>query len=454
MLHPHHMLYSPASFVLWQLGRLVDGSLHPLPVMQLFGALSFALAWFLLFRLMIHWEIDSTVGLAASLLAVLTYGPFRFATITEPYALHVLLVLLMFLLASHKRTVALVTASVLATLNMQTAFLFFPSALILAFGDDKERIRNITKSVVAYAIICLILYLFFGYLAMGSLSALPAWFGKYAVDHRWWDPSPVKLITAILAASDCVFGLATAPSIWRTISWVLMTSVIVVSIYFLRDWHKKHRQLACASALALFLQFAFYYQFDAGSPCYWTIVPTLIALLLSGPLTIAASRSKWLTYSLLLFTLFIGVFTVFTHEIIPQSKSTSYVPYQLAKSVTTIVDKGTLWMIGGNVNERVFKVFTPLSIQSVHDILLRGEGTKMQNLSLLKSTIKTDLQKGNVFVFGDLFTGSFKGIVGLDNVLISPKEIAQAFAGFHLKPVPIDGRVYLWQLVKKRDQKP
>ena len=451
MLHPHHLLYSPLSFVLWRAGQIFDSSLHPLPVMQLIGAFSLALAWLILFKLLLYWKIEFFVGLTASLLAVLTYGPWRFATITEPYALHILLVLLMFLLASQKRNNALVVTAVLATLNMQTAFLFLPSALILAFWESNERLRDVAKSLIAYAVTCLTMYLFFGYIAMGSLSALPAWFGKYAVDQRWWDPSLVKFITALFAASDGVFGLATPPSLWRTLSWISMSSLIVVAAYFLREWLKEQTQLTYAAALALFLQFAFYYQFDAGSPCYWTIVPALSALLLSGPLSIAASRRKGLTYALMAFTLLIGVLTVFTHEIIPQSKSSAYVPYQLAKSVKPIVGKGTLWMLGGNVNERVFRVFTSLSIRSLHDILLRGKGTNVQNLSLLKTKIEADIEKGPVFVFGDLFKGSFSGIVGLDNALIPPKDIAQAFAGFNLKPVSIEGRVYIWQLVKRSD---
>ncbi len=456
LFHPHHVLYSPLCFLFWQLSKAFSASIEPLQVMRFLGALASVFTCFFVRHTLLIWRIEKTLSWLLSIFAVLTYGPWRFTSISEPYALHIMLVSALFFAASRigatedKETssVGFVTLAVLATLNMQTAFLFIPSALLLAFWPLGQKRRAI-KTFILYALLTGASYLICGLLATKSLSALPAWFGKYAIDQRWWNPAAHKLVIALFAASDVFWGRPEVSSLLRVLCSIASLPLFLFIFKFLRHSLKISPIQIRAIAFALLAQFGLYYQFDAGSPCYWTIVPMLTVLLLAIPLSMASKDWKRIVVLNLAILVLLTMTSVFLIEIRPQSSKANYRPYYRAKHIEKIVGSDTLWVHGGNLDEQVFLFFTPMKIRSIHDHLLAKQSVELSTrLTRLREILLDDLKNGNVYIYCDLYNGAWSGILGLDNKLISPIKISSIFGNLKVTAVKRGKKTMLWKVQK------
>jgi len=506
LFHPHHPLYSPLCWLAWKTVSVVSPAIHPLAVMRVLNSAAAAAAALCLFYCLllltdtyrnvlschpfdrrgpggschdgthqgsrseaerpalVHPIVppadcvrDGRIPLAAALtlLASLSYGPWRFATVTEPYAFHLLGLCGLVCAAAHLRrrppstggAVFLAAIATLATLNLQSAALALPSALYLAWGQRPSGRRAMLIALATFVLAAGLCYLLCGLAATGgSPSDIPRWSARYALDRRWWNPALDKLPVALFAATDTFVGLAETPSVLATLAWTALVGLVVLAAQSLRPALQRSSPAVVAPALFLTLHTLFYYQLDAGSPCYWTPVPAVLALL-AGPL-LAPSEHPRLVTGILAILLLTAPATVLRDHILPESSVTAYRPYAVARALTTAVGStGTLWVLGGGLDEMVFRVFTPMTVRSVHDgLLAERRGPLDERLAALRTRFAADLAAGPVFVYEDLYDGAPQAIEHVDGTMVDGNRVATIWAGHRLVPaLGRPGAVALWR---------
>lgn len=449
--HPHHPIYTPLVRLLWRAGCLVSPALHPLAVMQLLSALAGAAALWFLLGLLVHIPLPAPVAWSLALTAAFSFGPWRYATLTVPHVgqLTALAAALAAADLVRRRDASAAGHALpglvlgLGTIVLQTTLLFLPAVAVMALGPPLPQPRRSSRLAACAAMVAgFLLVTGSGYLlsAMAAVGPHPGamirWGLGYTRDARWWGFDAGKPVVALVSAAYGAFGnVDESPSLPGVAAWASLLAVTLLAAAGLRRGLGAHRRLALTALAAMIPHVGLHLFLDVASPNYWLPVPMAVALLLAPGLVGSLHERPRLTTWALVALAVTGPLCVFHDQILPQSSPARYRPYHVARAVAAAAGPdAVIWTMGGQLEEKVLRVFTPLTVRSVHDEVVGARRPLEESVTDLRRRLDADLASGRpVFLFHDLFDGRLTTIRDMTGREVGPRELAPLLAGLGLR---------------------